>query len=159
MYRIDNTQVASLQTHFIRGYYDAASILCGRMDKMTIEYRTGVAMSVWRPKGSKVYWYDFVFEGRRIRESTKTTSKTLAKQAENARKLGLAAGFNNITHRSRPQLFSEAAAEYLTAKQGNIADSSLQIEQRNVDRLLPIFGRMLLKEITLEDIKAYRVKR
>ncbi len=27
-------------------------------------------MSVYRPKGSKIYWLDFMYKGERIREST-----------------------------------------------------------------------------------------
>ena len=43
-------------------------------------------MAVYRPtKDSKVWWYDFIFEGQRVRESAKTRSKTLAKEAEHAR--------------------------------------------------------------------------
>ena len=39
-------------------------------------------MSVYRPASSKVWWYDFIFEGQRVRESAKTRSKTIAKDAE-----------------------------------------------------------------------------
>ena len=37
-------------------------------------------MSVFRYKGSKVWTMDFVFHGQRIRESTGTRSKTLARK-------------------------------------------------------------------------------
>jgi hypothetical protein len=33
-------------------------------------------------KRGKVWWYEFWFAARRVRESSKTTSKTLAKAAE-----------------------------------------------------------------------------
>lgn len=37
-------------------------------------------MSVYKPSTeSRVYWYDFIFEGQRVRESAKTRSKTVAK--------------------------------------------------------------------------------
>ena len=35
---------------------------------------------------SKIYWYDFVFAGKRIRESAKTPLKTLARMAEKNRR-------------------------------------------------------------------------
>ena len=52
-------------------------------------------MSVYRPtKDSKVWWYDFVFEGQRVRESAKTRSKTIAKDAEKARRRELEESYN-----------------------------------------------------------------
>jgi len=36
-------------------------------------------------KRGEVWYYEFIFAGKRIRESTKTTSKTLAKEAEKIR--------------------------------------------------------------------------
>jgi len=48
-------------------------------------------------KRGEVWWYKFYFAGRLIRESTKSTSKTVAKDAEKQRRRELEAGFNNIT--------------------------------------------------------------
>jgi hypothetical protein len=42
-------------------------------------------MSIYKPPGSRFYHYEFVFLGKRIRESAKTTSKTVAKEAEKNR--------------------------------------------------------------------------
>jgi len=36
-------------------------------------------------KRCDVYWYEFIFAGKRIRESAKTGSKTVAKEAEKDR--------------------------------------------------------------------------
>ena len=36
-------------------------------------------------KRGNVWWYEFWFANRRVRESAKTASKTLAKAAEHAR--------------------------------------------------------------------------
>jgi hypothetical protein len=49
-----------------------------------------------------VWWYDFWFAGRRIRESSKSTSETVAKGAEQQRLRELEKGFNNVTD-SRPE--------------------------------------------------------
>jgi hypothetical protein len=45
---------------------------------------------------SAVWWYDFVFAGKRIRESAKTSLKTLARIAEKNRRRELEEGFNGI---------------------------------------------------------------
>ena len=45
----------------------------------------------------KLWWYKFYFAGRLIRESAKSTSQTVAKEAEKQGKRDLEAGFNKIT--------------------------------------------------------------
>jgi hypothetical protein len=64
-------------------------------------------MSVFRPqykdkktgesKYTKVWYYKFIFAGRPIKESAKTTSKTVAKEAEKRRRRELEQGFNGLT--------------------------------------------------------------
>ena len=64
-----------------------------------------------------VWWYEFWFAGRRIRESSKSPSKTVAKGAEQKRKRELEAGFNNFTdlRHERIRTFSDMADEFFTA--------------------------------------------
>jgi len=59
-----------------------------------------------------VWWYEFYFAGRRIRESTKSPSKTLAKTAEQNRKRELEQGFNNITD-TRQELAVKLSDEFI----------------------------------------------
>lgn len=43
-------------------------------------------MSVYKPsKNCRTWWYEFQFEGQRVRENTKSRSKKVAKKAEKAR--------------------------------------------------------------------------
>jgi hypothetical protein len=46
-----------------------------------------------------VWWYDFIFAGKRIRESAKTKLKTLARMAEQKRRRELEERFNGIADR------------------------------------------------------------
>jgi len=64
-----------------------------------------------------VWWYEFWFAGRRIRESSKSPSKTVAKGAEQKRKRELEAGFNNFTDQrhERIRTFSDMADEFFDA--------------------------------------------
>ena len=64
-----------------------------------------------------VWWYEFWFAGRRVRESTKSPSKTLAKTSEQTRKRELEQGFNNVTdtRQERIRTISDLADEYLIA--------------------------------------------
>ena len=47
-------------------------------------------------KRGDVWWYKFCFNGQVIRESAKTNSKTVAKDAERARRRELEQAYNHI---------------------------------------------------------------
>ncbi len=49
-------------------------------------------MAVYKQKSSKNWWYQFVWNGKRIRQSTKQTVKRIAEQMEATHKAGLAKG-------------------------------------------------------------------
>ena len=97
-------------------------------------------MAIYRPtKDTKVWWYDFIFEGQRVRESAKTRSKTVAKDAERVRRREIEESYNGIKRRNRAQLFSVAADEWLTLKALTLATSSQRIERHNLKHLRPHF--------------------
>ena len=62
-----------------------------------------------------IWWYEFWFAGRRIRESSKSESKTVAKSAEKNRRRELEEGFNNVSdvRRERVRAVGEIADEFL----------------------------------------------
>lgn len=66
-------------------------------------------------KRGEIWWYDFQFGNQRIRESTKSTSKVVAKAAEQQRRRDLEHGFHNITEirENRIRLLRDVAAQYL----------------------------------------------
>src|SRR5687768_16744479 len=83
-------------------------------------------MSLYRPtytdkktgetKQSKVWWYEFVWNGERIRDSTKVKNKRAAEQIECAHKTNLARGQVGIIDRvATPTLkeFSERFGRYV----------------------------------------------
>ena len=114
-------------------------------------------MSVYR-RGD-TWWYKFKFAGQTIRESAKTASKTVAKNAERARRRELEEGFNGISKPQRAQLFSLAAENWLETKKAHLSPRSVVIEQLNLKHLKPIFGGMLLCDISPDDIAAYQTAR
>jgi integrase len=114
-------------------------------------------MAVYRPvKASKVWWYDFIFEGQRVRESAKTHSKTLAKDAERARRRELEESYNGIKRRDRAKLFSVAADEWLILKSLTLAASSQRIERDNLKHLRPHFEKRLVTDIEAKDVSRYQ---
>lgn len=117
-------------------------------------------MAVYRPtKNSKIYWYDFVFEGQRVRESAKTRSKTLARDAERARRRELEESYNGIKRRDRAKLFSVAADEWLALKSLTLASSSLRIERDNLKHLRPRLEKRLITDIQAKDVSRYQQAR
>jgi predicted solute-binding protein len=66
-------------------------------------------------KRGEVWWYKFYFAGRCIRESSKSTSKTVAKAAEQRRRRELEAGFHNIQEERQQRIrpLKEVIKEYL----------------------------------------------
>src|SRR5580704_7324980 len=63
-----------------------------------------------------VWWYKFRFAGQVIRESSKSESKTVAKEAERSRRRELEESWNQIKPRKLPPLFSLAAAAWLRTR-------------------------------------------
>lgn len=117
-------------------------------------------MAIYRPtKDSKVWWYDFIFEGQRVRESAKTRSKTVAKNAEKARRRELEESYNGIKRRDRAKLFSIAADDWLFLKSFTLAVSSQRIERDNLKHLRPHFERRLVTDIQAKEVSRYQKAR
>jgi integrase len=117
-------------------------------------------MAIYRPtKDSKVWWYDFIFEGQRVRESAKTRSKTVARDAEKARRRELEESFNGIKRRHRAKLFSVAAEDWLVIKSFTLAVSSQRIERDNLKHLCPHFERRLVTDVQAKDVRRYQKAR
>ncbi|MEE8200301.1 MAG: site-specific integrase [Candidatus Acidoferrales bacterium] len=86
-------------------------------------------MSVY--KRGCVYWYRFRFAGQVIRESSKSTSRTVARAAE----------------------------DLLRGKAAHLAPRTVAIERANLKHLNPYFGKMLVCDIRAEDIAHYQARR
>src|SRR5437870_855757 len=114
-------------------------------------------MSVYRRGG--VWWYKFRFAGQVIRESSKSESKTIAKDGERARRRELEESFNRISRPRTAQLFSVAAETWLKGKVAHLSPRSVIIERANLKHIIPFWGKILLCDITAEDIARYQADR
>lgn len=110
-------------------------------------------------KRGEIWWYEFNFGRRRVRESAKTTSKTVAKQAEKNRRRELENGFNGVQDNrdERVRSIKDLAAAYLDEyrlrhKSGVFATYSI----RHVTRLL---GESMAVDITDKTVVAYQSTR
>ena len=109
-------------------------------------------MSVYK-RGGK-WWYEFSFQGQRIREAAHTTSKTAAIdiERERRRKMELSAGG---VRRLKPLLFSAAAKAWL-AESAHWSDSTREIYKLKLEHLKPVFGKMLLSDIASTDVSRFQ---
>src|SRR5216684_4007725 len=106
-----------------------------------------------------VWWFKFMFGGRMIRESAKTTSKELARRAELKRHRELEEGWHGLKKRQAPQTFKTASDAWLEMKKPTLAPKSYVIEKTNLSHLLPVLGPKLIPELDANDISRYQQHR
>jgi hypothetical protein len=105
---------------------------------------------------SAVWWYDFTFAGKRIRESAKTTLKTLARMAEQKRRRELEEGFNGLADKrdERIRTIKELAEEHLSEyRLRHKAVTFAEYALGNVKRLL---GEKMAVEVAEKTVKGYQ---
>jgi hypothetical protein len=112
-------------------------------------------MSLFRR--GEIWWYEFWFAGRRIRESTKSASKTVAKGAEQRRKRELEQGFNDITdvRRERVRTFGDLADEYLENYKLRLPQSAVYAEYA-VGHIVRLLGHKMVVDITEQVVTEYQ---
>lgn len=94
-----------------------------------------------------------------IRESSKSNSKNIAKDAERVRRREMEASFNQISKPRTAQLFSSAAESWITTKIAHLSPRSVIIERANLKHINPYFGKMLLCDSAADDIARYQAER
>ncbi len=108
-------------------------------------------------KRGNIWWFEFEFDGARIRESTRTDSKTIARQAELARRRDLELGVNGLTKRERP-LFPAAARQWFQSKTGLSALGERYYRQY-IAKLSREFGNRLVTDFLADDVADLQRKR
>lgn len=129
-------------------------------------------MAVYRPKyrdpktgklkEQAVWWYEFTFAGQRVRESSKSTRKTIATEAEKDHRLRLERANAGMPTENREQRI-KAAAEVLRVYEQqyriNHRVSSVVIVVERSKHLLRLLGSVLLPDLTSDRITAYMEQR
>jgi hypothetical protein len=107
-------------------------------------------------KRGSVWWYKFYFAGQMIRESAKSTSKTVAKDAENQRRRELEQGFHNLKPRreNRIRQLRDVAEEYLADYR--LRFRGVTFAEYAVGHVVRLFGDKLLVDVDESEILAYR---
>ena len=113
---------------------------------------------IYRRGKNGTYWIRFRFGGRFVHESTRTKSKTLAREAERQRRRELEKKWNRIEKRSLPPTLNEAAKRWLEKRAG-LASNTLETYKAALKHVKASLGTMLVCEIEARDIVAYQKAR
>jgi hypothetical protein len=107
----------------------------------------------------KYWWYRFRFAGERIDEPTKSTSRTVAKEAKRQHRRSLEAGYNNFkeVRQNRVRTLEEIIEEYLTGYRLRYRSASFaEYPLGHVSRLL---GTKIVADITEISVLRYQEDR
>ena len=125
-------------------------------------------MSVYRPtytdpktgktKDSAVWWYEFTFAGKRVRESSKSTRKTIAVEAEKRRRLELEramAGLPTEQPHSRISTVRDVLKTYRAGYPVNHRNKSVLVVENRSVHLERKLGGVLIPDLTQERVIDY----
>jgi integrase len=111
-------------------------------------------------KRGDVWWFKFRFAGRMIRESSKSASKTVAKDAERVRRRELENSWNQIKRRTLPPTLERAGSAWLDAEKPHLAERTYEIYEVALRcHLKPVLGSLLLCDIDASRIASYQARR
>jgi hypothetical protein len=108
-----------------------------------------------RLQKSGTYWFKFLFQGQIIRESAKTDSQRVAREAERARRRDLELGDNRIAKRERVALFAVAAKEWLLSKSALTPLGRVYYQQYS-RKLVGEFGTRLVSDIGIPRSRSFK---
>src|SRR5579862_6095960 len=110
-------------------------------------------------KRGDVWWYEFLFARKRVRESAKTTSKTVAKLAEQKRRRELEGGFNGVVdHREdRIKSIKELSRTYL--EDYKLRHKSYTFAEYAVGNIVRHLGSMMSVDVTDKTVVSYQTAR
>src|SRR6266853_3624061 len=110
-------------------------------------------------KRGDVWCYEFLFARRRVRESAKTTSKTVAKLAEQKRRRELEQGFNGVEDRrdQRIKTVNELGVAYL--EDYRLRHKAVTFAEYAVGNVSRHLGELMAVDVTEQTVTAYQTLR
>ena len=113
-------------------------------------------------KRGRWYWYEFLFAGRRVRESAKTSSRTVAREAERNRRRELEKALNGVPAEQRSERIrsvADAVKVYLETYGVNHRPASVAFAEGRLAHITRLLGTTLLCDVTEQAIRRYMVAR
>src|SRR5262249_30443519 len=111
-------------------------------------------------KHTKVWYYEFIFAGRLVKESAKTKSKTVAKQAEQARRRQLEKGFNGLSDERQERIrnLEELATGFLADYKVR-QPKSATFAHPALGHVMRLMGDLLAVDVTDRAVMKYQTDR
>jgi integrase len=113
------------------------------------------------PKQDKrIWWYAFEFAGRRIQESAKTASKTLAREAMKKRRRELEEGFSGVEDKRRERIrtVADIAEEYRDHYMA-VPGRTSQFVPQSIRHVIRLCGSLMTVDCDESVIKKYQTAR
>jgi len=110
----------------------------------------------------EIWWFEFVYAGQRVRQSAKTTRKTIAQEAEKQRRLELEranAGLPAAQSEERIRRVNEVLKEYEKRYTVNHRKTSITMVKNRAAHLRRLLGGLLLSDLNEKRIVEYMEKR
>ena len=115
---------------------------------------------IYRRGKKGTLWFRFRFAGRFVHESARTTSRTVAREAERQRRRELELSWNRIERRTLPPSFDKAARLWVSAARPHLACRTYEIYDVAIRcHLSPVLGSLLLCDIGAREIGNYQARR
>jgi len=109
-------------------------------------------------KRGNTWWYEFIFAGRRIRESAKTSRKTIATEAERTRRLELEKTLAGLPVEKRENRINSVAGvvkKYLAHYSINHRAKSVAFANGRLAHVKRLLGSTLLQDLTEDAVRDY----
>lgn len=116
-------------------------------DKMTGEHRL---------YEGRVYWFEFNWQGKTIRESTRTRNREVAARIERQRHSDLELGIAGLRRNEGPVTVSKAVDAFLEQNEPRWGKRTHQIHKTSWKHLKPFFGKLLLQDIQPKHVSRYQ---
>jgi len=110
-------------------------------------------------KRGKIWWYEFLFGRRRVRESAKTTSKTVARLAEQKRRRQLEDGFNGVEDNREERIKSIKALGRAYLDDYRLRHKSVVFAEYAVRNVIRLVGAVMAVDVTEQTVIAYQTTR
>lgn len=110
-------------------------------------------------KRGAIWWYEFAFRGARIRESSHSKLRSVAERLERERRRNLELGTAGLKKVAGPLNVARAVEAYRKLREPHWAPRTRGIHDSSWKHLEPLFGKMLLSDVTPQHISKYQRQR
>ena len=110
-------------------------------------------------KRNSVWWMSFMFHGKQIRRSTGTSDKRLAEAILSKVKVQIVEGQFFGVREERERTFEELMTRYTQERSVGKTGKSAVRDRGALNHLLPVFGKLVLANVTPKLLAAYKTQR